>query len=64
MEPKNDLSPTLQKLQNYAEEIMSRGGPANKQELEAMMIYNRWKGGTAFNAGRKKDTYIKKAKNK
>lgn len=47
------LSPTLQKLYDYVEEIMSRGGPKNKNELEAMKIFNRLYGGKAFNAGKR-----------
>lgn len=56
--------PTLKKLKDRAEMIMNQGGPRNKEELEVIKIFNNLTGGKAFNAGKRKNTYIKKARNR
>lgn len=55
--------PTLKTIKDRAELIMQSGGPKNKEDLEIVQIFNKLTGGKAFNAGKRKDPYIKKARN-
>lgn len=56
-------NPTLKRIKDHVELIMQAGGPKNKEELEVVKIFNNLTGGKAFNAGKRKDPYIKKARN-
>lgn len=44
---------TLDKLKIHVEEIINRGAPFSKEDLNVLKIYNQLVGGKAFNAGKR-----------
>jgi hypothetical protein len=50
---------TLQKIQDHAAEIMARGGPVGKDEIDIVKMATPSKG-KAFNAGKRNDKHFQK----
>ena len=50
---KNTDFPTLSRLENHAQLIISKGPPFKNEDLKVLNIWNKLKGGKAGNAGKR-----------